>query len=342
MSALAPIPESHRAAVQRALTETFGRASLRAVAAIDGGRSGSLVYRLDVGERSAVLRIVTQRSAFSDPARQFAAMQIASEDGIAPRVYYANADTGVAISAFIDAVPAGEAFSSNRDRIADLGRRVRRLHDGPAFPKFLDAFQCIEQAVEVLAAAGVTLPPMLAAYLEEFASVRTALEPHATLCASHNDLNPGNLLFDGVRPWIIDWESAWQNDPMFDVATLLHWFGFAGEAERALLQGYFRGAPNPVEMARLRVMRQTVACYYALVFLLLTLQRGELPPAIDPDPATLPTFAEARMGLRSGTVALATPADRVRFALVMINDARRAATQPEFTQAMKRLATSRP
>jgi Ser/Thr protein kinase RdoA (MazF antagonist) len=341
-SVLDPIPESHRTAVRRALTETFGRASVRAVASMDAGRSGSLVYRVDVGERSAVLRIITQRTPLRDPARQFAAMHIASEDGIAPRVYYANADDGVAISAYIDAVPSGDAFATNLARITDLGHRVRRLHDGPAFPVFLDAFQCIEQALEVIAASGATLPPMLAAYLDEFAEVRAALEPHCVLYASHNDLNPGNLLFDGVRPWIIDWESAWQNDPMFDVATLLHWFGFTAEQERALLQGYFRGAPNPVEAARLRVMRQTVSCYYAMVFLLLTLQAGELPPPLDPDPARLPSFAEARMGLRAGTLALESAADRVRFALVMINDARRAASQPQFAQAMARLVASRP
>ncbi len=210
-------------------------------------------------------------------------------------------------------------------------------HDGPGLPAFLDAFQCIEQGLLVVTDAGATLPPMFLAFLDEFAAVRSALSPHIVLGASHNDLNPGNLLYDGERPWIIDWESAWQNDPMFDVATILHWFGFTNAQADALLQGYFGSTPTAMQLAKLEVMKQVVSCYYATVFLLLTLQHGELPPPLDPDPASLPAFADTRAAMREGMLALETAEDRVRFALVMINDAQRAGKRPEFAQAIELL-----
>jgi Ser/Thr protein kinase RdoA (MazF antagonist) len=338
---LVQIPDAHRDAVSRALTETFGRTSIRAITPMTGGRSSALVYRVDIANRSAILRIVAQRTPLTDPVRQFGAMQVASEDGVAPRVYFANPESGIAITAFVEAIPWAGALS-DMERIADLGHRVRRLHSGPSFPEFLHAFQCIDQAQVVISNAGATLPPMLLSFLEDFVAMRNALLPHFILRPSHNDLNPGNLLYDGVRPWIIDWESAWQNDSMFDVATIIHWFGFSGDRETALLRGYFHGKPSPLDAAKLEVMRQVVACYYALVFLLLTLQHGELPPPLDPDPSTLPVFADARAAMHDGTLALGSAEDRVRLALVMIHDARRRATRPDFVRSMAILTSVSP
>jgi thiamine kinase-like enzyme len=39
--------------------------------------------------------------------------------------------------------------------------------------------------------------------------------------SSHNDSIPSNILFDGDRLWLIDWESAYRNDPLVDVAIVL-------------------------------------------------------------------------------------------------------------------------
>jgi hypothetical protein len=39
--------------------------------------------------------------------------------------------------------------------------------------------------------------------------------------SSHNDPVPANILFDGRRPWLIDWEWAYRNDPLVDVAIVL-------------------------------------------------------------------------------------------------------------------------
>jgi Ser/Thr protein kinase RdoA (MazF antagonist) len=334
---LSLVPEPHRDAVVRALNETFCGAPVSAIVPMAGGRSSALVYRVDAEDASYVMRVVVARNLLSDPVRQFAAMQVAANDGVAPPVHFADAESGIAITAFIASRPWHEAFATGTDRIAGLGRCVRRLHDGPALASFLDAFQCIDQGLGVVTAAGAALPPMLVRYLEDFVAVRDALLPHWVLTASHNDLNPGNLLYDGERPWLIDWESAWQNDPMFDVATMLHWFGFAGDREAALLAGYFGGTPTPLQRAKLEVMKQVVSCYYAVIFLLLTLQHGELPPPLDPDPASLPTFADTRASMRDGSLALDSAADRVRFALVMIHDARRAAATPRFAAALELL-----
>ena len=38
--------------------------------------------------------------------------------------------------------------------------------------------------------------------------------------ASHNDPNPRNIIFDGARLWLVDWETSFRNDPMVDLAIV--------------------------------------------------------------------------------------------------------------------------
>ena len=41
-----------------------------------------------------------------------------------------------------------------------------------------------------------------------------------TFVSGHNDPNQFNVLYDGDRLWLIDWETAYRNDPYVDLATL--------------------------------------------------------------------------------------------------------------------------
>ena len=70
----------------------------------------------------------------------------------------------------------------------------------------------------------------LPAHHEMFEEIR-AVYPRdpATFVSTHNDVNPANLLYDGNRLWLIDWESAKRNDPFIDIAMV--WITLAPTAE---------------------------------------------------------------------------------------------------------------
>lgn len=331
---LTPVPEPHRAAVRQALLEAFPGESIAALTPLTGGQSGALVYRVDHGERRSVLRLVVNPNAFNSPARQFAAMEAAARAGIAPAVRYSNSVTGIAISAFVTTSGRTwrEDFHQAPALVGRLGERVRKLHDGPDLAPFLDAFECIDGGRATLESGGVTLPPLLVTFLTRLEGVRAVLSPHLRSVPSHNDLNPGNVLIEGSRLWIIDWEAASQNDPMFDLATMIHWFGFEGDERAALLAGYFGGDATSEQVAKLELMAQVTSCYYGIVFLLLTLQAGQTLPVLDPE--TLPTFPEARAQLATGALAIGSAHGRTVFSLAMIRDALRRMDTPPFAAAM--------
>jgi len=71
----------------------------------------------------------------------------------------------------------------------------------------------------------------------------------------HNDLLAGNLIDDGKRLWLIDWDYAGFNSPLFDLANLASNNGFDTEMEAELLGLYFGQAPDAALWQRHRAMR---------------------------------------------------------------------------------------
>jgi len=59
------------------------------------------------------------------------------------------------------------------------------------------------------------------------------------LVFGHNDLLPTNLMDDGERLWLIDWDYAGFNSPLFDLANLASNNEIPIEDERRLLELYF-------------------------------------------------------------------------------------------------------
>ena len=59
--------------------------------------------------------------------------------------------------------------------------------------------------------------------LQKFLNINADLEKTIgtiDLCFGHNDLLAGNFIDDGRRLWLIDWDYAGFNSPLFDLANL--------------------------------------------------------------------------------------------------------------------------
>ncbi len=65
----------------------------------------------------------------------------------------------------------------------------------------------------------------------------------------HNDLLPANVLDDGERLWLVDWEYAGFNTPLFDLGGLASNAGMSPDARTALLEAYY-GRPADADLLR--------------------------------------------------------------------------------------------
>ena len=130
--------------------------------------------------------------------------------------------------------------------------------------------------------SGLFAPGALDPHVERIERLRADYEwrPDA-LVSSHNDPNPGNILFDGQRPWLIDWESAYANDPLVDIAILLDGQTTSPEQEIAFLSAWLGRPPDPALRARLETVRAFTRLYYACFLLLAASTEPDAPSDLD-------------------------------------------------------------
>ena len=332
------IPAHRRDDVDRALRHAFGTTAVDDLAVLRGGLSPALVYRAVLRGRPCLIRIETALDGFRDPVRHHACLAIAAEAGIAPPLLFADADAGVVITDFIEARPLGAHPGGLAGIVREIAALLARLQRTPVFPPLVDYLDGVDAVIADMLASGVLDQAATAPHFDAYRRIRDAYprQAPAALVSGHNDLNPGNILYDGRRLWLVDWESAFANDPHADIAAAANFFGVEDGAEDALL-GAVLGTTDDIGRARLRLMRQVCNMFYAAMMLtLVAAARGpEARPIADLE---APALREVRKGLGDGTVDVARPEGRLLYAKALLNEVKAEAESRAFIDAARRLA----
>ena len=135
--------------------------------------------------------------------------------------------------------------------VEQVGRALRRLHAGPAFPARFDSFRVVEVYRAIALERGVAVP---AAY-DRAKEVADAIERRRSGVAPrpcHNDLLNANFIDDGRRSWIVDWEYAGMGDPFFDLGNFAVNHELDEDGERRLLRAY--GSDDAAALVLMRFM----------------------------------------------------------------------------------------
>ena len=83
------------------------------------------------------------------------------------------------------------------------------------------------------------------------------------LIFGHNDLLPANFLHDGARLWLIDWEYAGFNSPLFDLGAMAN-CGLSLAQQRRMLTVYFGSSPDAGLWHRYMAMKAASALREAM------------------------------------------------------------------------------
>ncbi len=180
--------------------------------------------------------------------RELMTARAAHAAGFGPEVRYA--EPGVMVSAFLGAKTfSAEDVAAGRRRVADL---LRRFHgempqevSGAAF--LFWPFHVVRDYARTLREGGSRMKPHLPGYLALAAELEAAQAPLPIVFA-HNDLLPANILDDGDRLWLIDFEYAGFSTAMFDLAGATSNAGLSPDEAEDFLDAYFAGAPDPATL----------------------------------------------------------------------------------------------
>ena len=313
------------------MTTVFGAAPVSVVQPITTGASAS-IHRIEVDGRPWLLRLESsQRDEVRDPHRSYLCMQRAADAGIAPAVLYADAAAGVAIMAFVPGRPL-DGFPGGSKALAQaLGALAARLQETPLFPPVADYPTVVGGLLERLRGTGL-YGALLDPHRDGFERLRAAYPwDESTSVSSHNDPHPGNILFDGERLWLIDWETAYRNDPAVDLAVMTMYLAGTPGLQEALLQSWGGRPSDPLLRARVFVMRQLVKLFYGCANgLFLAAARPDL---IETD-LSAPTPAEFSAAIRDGRLIENSPEAQRIGGKVALCTFLEGVTSPAFTEAV--------
>lgn len=299
------LPEDRLAPARAALSEALGGAAFDNVQLLSGGVSGASILRVSAGVRDVVLRVEPDRIALEHRRRHFAAMTLAAEAGAAPAVWYANPEAGVCVMDFVAARPLAEHPGGAVGLARALGELLVRVRGAARFADFGPYPQLIGALLSSLASSGRFPTSDLAPCREGLARIAAAISWDRPQVSTHNDISPRNLLFDGARLWLVDWELAWLSDPLVDLAIASTELATGGALERELLAASFGQEPDAPLLARLAVTRLlTRLAYGAIVFDSLPLAPDSLDVALTPE-GFRAAIAEGRLAPGSRDVAAA-------------------------------------
>jgi hypothetical protein len=224
---------------------------------------------------------------------------MAADAGLAPRLHHVDEANRVAVMDFVEPRPLRAYPGGRRALVETLGGLLARLQATPLFPYFVDYPDIVTRLFNHVRRTGLFAPGLLDAHAERLARLAEACDwPSVRWVSSHNDPVPQNILFDGERLWLIDWESAYRSDPLVDVAILLDGVARSPELEAVLLQAWLGRPPDDALRARLALIRGLARLYYAGV--MLSASAVAAPHSAPDGDLSAPTLTIFRRSVRDG------------------------------------------
>ncbi|HZJ65312.1 MAG TPA: phosphotransferase [Kofleriaceae bacterium] len=287
------------------------------VGRIAGGLSGADVYTVTSATGAFVLRIQgEQRAAWS---RTIALQRLASDAGVAPRLAWVDEARAISVSVKIDGVPFAVAVGDPAQRAAALmsvTEALARLHGIPLDPALVPPLDLL--AVSRAIWASQRRRPGFPAWA---AALENRLEAACAIAArderrvfSHNDLNPMNMLWDGQRVWLLDWDTAGAAHPYMDLATLSNFLNLPDGDALGLLAAQERAPIDGAGREMLAAYRELSRIVYGSVFLKLVPDLAAITFASRAETLTL---ADCYARMAAGTLSPYEPGGQAMIAVAL-------------------------
>jgi thiamine kinase-like enzyme len=285
------------------------------------GLSGARVYAIVSSRGEFVLRVQARQLDQSYFAQQLRVLARASEAGVAPAVVHVDQAARAVVSVRIAGRPLPSALAEPSQRqtvLMSVVEALRALHAVDAtdvesrdpLPFTRSAWQAARDRPGFPSWA-LALDPMLA----EIAAT-LARDPRRVV--SHNDVNPGNLLWDGARAWLVDWEVSGLGHPYYDLATLALFLNLDEQTAFSLAAHHDGAALNESARGTFRAQRRLVGLLSGLTFLGLV---DDLLVRTAETVADAPSLSDCYAAFRTGKYDLQSQLGRASMALALLASA---------------------
>jgi thiamine kinase-like enzyme len=172
---------------------------------------------------------------------ELAASKAAYAAGISPQV--THHEPGILVLKYIPSRALTEAEIRDPEYLERILPLIKACHQ--KIPQYLRGPSLIFWVFHLLRDYGWTLREGESRHvsklreLQNYADILELASAPYDLVFGHNDLLAANILDDGERLWLIDWDYAGFNSPLFDLGGLASNNQFEENQEKWLLEAYF-------------------------------------------------------------------------------------------------------
>ncbi|GAA3559023.1 phosphotransferase family protein [Nonomuraea rosea] len=194
----------------------------RSVAKLPGGLTNHN-YKVTTPRGTYVVRVSASDGALLaiDRDAEHACSLAAAAAGVGAPVHGYHPELGVLVVGFLPGRTFTEADLRDPANLPRVAQACRRLHAGPRFVRDFDMFDIQRHYLAIVEERGFRLPSGYLDFMPAVARIRKclAVRDEGTV-PCNNDLLPGNILDDGERLWLIDYEYAGNNDACFELGNI--------------------------------------------------------------------------------------------------------------------------
>jgi len=199
---------------------------------LDGGLTNR-TYLVEAGQRRAVLKIddAPRSEPFNSRQGEAQIQTMAAGQGLASSTLFVS-DT-VYMTEYLEGIVWSINCLEDTAKLDKLTAALRKLHGLPLTGRVFDAMGSARDYVQRMKDADADKVN------ECLRTIEAGPRPH-NLCCCHNDLVVANII-DTPEVRFLDWEYACDNDPLFDLATVVAHHKLTTEQSDYLLDSYFDG-----------------------------------------------------------------------------------------------------
>lgn len=188
---------------------------------------------------------------------ELAASRAAHAAGLSPEVVFAEA--GITVIRYIESKTLAETDVGQPEYLARIVNLMRRCHH--EMPKHLRGPSLVFWVFHVIRDYAATLQDCASPHATKMAeclAIAERLEADigpVELVYGHNDMMAANILDDGARLWLIDWDYAGFNSPLFDLGGLASNNLLTEAQELEMLGVYYKKPPSAALLRRYHAMK---------------------------------------------------------------------------------------
>jgi thiamine kinase len=203
-----------------------------------------------------------------DRSIELKVLREAAKAHIAPEVRFADPDAGILLYEYVAGPVWDRSSLGDAHKLEQLAASLRSVHSLPASGAALDA-----EAAARRYATAASKNPDLRHFAARCVSIVRMIPAPLSLACCHNDVVAANIVGTSQLK-LLDWEYACDNDPFFDLASLIAYHDLGREHAGRLLDAY-TGSREPEAKERLELQ---LRLYDAIQWLWLAARY-----VIDPD-----------------------------------------------------------